>query len=215
MRRDQPYRTNDKGEIVLDAFYSFPGIILHEFAHKWAAERRGLAVRDYTLWNWRNGGHVSHEPATSPGDKIAVAGMPCFVNTVVSVILWALAAVVFASRATPVPRYAELTLAVFLAWLGWSAGKHAIPSPTDAVTVWQAAWRRPSWSYRQAKLRSVATFLVLLSKFKLLNSVFGLFIGIVACFPFFLFYDVTWQLLLGEYLNLIFRIVETAEQFSF
>lgn len=195
--------------LVIDSYYSFPGIILHELGHKWACESRGLRVDDYTLWNWRNGGSVSHEPAKNPGDTIVVSGAPVVVNTIVSVFLYAASAIIAAGVIiTPIPRSVQLVVAVVIGWIAWSAGVHAIPSRTDASKVWTAAWRRPAWSKRQVKLRSIAVLLVGLSKFKPLGQIFGAIIGIIVCGPIFYVNGTDWRILLNEYTNLLTLLIE-------
>ena len=212
MRQGQSHTTDDRG-LVIDAYYSFPGIIIHELAHKWAAERRGLAIRDYQLWNWRNGGHVSHEPARNAGDKIAVAGAPVVVNTLVSISVWTLAAMLVGVWATPFPRSWELVVAAMLGWIGWAIGKHALPSRSDAAGAWRAAWARPSWSFRQAKQRAIAGVLVGLSKIKPINIIYGAIIGLSVLTVVFVANDISWRLLLDEYEMLLFGVLELMSGF--
>ncbi len=116
----------------LVALLTFPGVLLHEYAHKKACEAVGLRV--YRVAWFRVGrvaGYVIHEPPRSLWQALVVSTAPLFVNTVAEVIVVLVAGVV---RPTGLPRY-------FLIWLAVSFGMHALPSTHDAKVLWVYARR--------------------------------------------------------------------------
>ena len=107
---------------------TFPGAVVHEWAHAAAARSRGLRVRDVVLFRplANPAGYVRHDRARRPGDALAIAIAPFVLNTVLAL----LAALPFA----PALGYGWEAGAVVL-WLSWSLALHALPSFEDMVDV--------------------------------------------------------------------------------
>lgn len=107
---------------------TFPGAVVHEYAHVVAVRRRGLRVLDVRLFKpFANpAGYVLHSPTRSRTDALVVGLAPFVVNTVFALAVGALALPAF-----------ELGLWAFVAvaWLSWSLALHAPPSLEDVGDV--------------------------------------------------------------------------------
>jgi len=117
---------------------SFPGVIVHEYAHKKFCELTGVRVKEVVYLRLGNPmGYVAHEPATNFKQSFSITAAPFLVNTLFAVFfgfLFGLVGVLM--HYTLIPRN-FLTLLGFLSiWLGISMGIHAIPSSQDAKNLW-------------------------------------------------------------------------------
>ena len=111
----------------LIALVTFPGIILHEWAHKFFCDRTRVPV--YKTCYFRLGnptGYVIHGPADNYGKAFLIATAPFLVNTIIAVILFFIAVIL------------PLGLTAYiLYWLGISIAMHSFPSSQDADNLWQ------------------------------------------------------------------------------
>ena len=113
---------------------TFPGIIVHEFAHMFFCRLRKVAVFEACYFQVGNpAGYVVHENTSNFTTTFLVSMGPFFVNTLLCLIIC-------------LPAYMPMTffdldnpLSYFLMWLGVSIGMHAIPSNQDANNVYEQA----------------------------------------------------------------------------
>jgi hypothetical protein len=121
----------------LIALVTFPGIILHEWAHKFFCDRTKVPV--YKTCYFRLGnppGYVIHGPIDSFGKAFLIAIAPFLVNTIVALILFFIAVIIPPGLVTGL-----------LCWLGISIAMHSFPSSEDADSLWHYSkkswWRNP------------------------------------------------------------------------
>ena len=121
----------------LIALITFPGIILHEWAHKFFCDRTGVPVHKICYFRLGNpAGYVIHGTVESYGKAFLIATAPFLVNTVIAVILFVIAVIIPTGLIT-----------YLLCWLGISIAMHSFPSSQDADNLWQYSkrnwWRSP------------------------------------------------------------------------
>jgi Putative zincin peptidase len=120
------------GELI--AILTFPGIIVHEFAHMIFCKIRGVAVFDACYFRVDNpAGFVIHDKTDNFTSTFLISMGPFFVNTILCLLIC-------------LPAYMPMEffdlshpLSYFLMWLGVSIGMHAIPSNQDAQNVYEEA----------------------------------------------------------------------------
>lgn len=119
------------------ALITFPGIIMHELAHRLLCDLAGVPV--YKVCYFRLGnppGYVVHGSINSYWQALLISTAPLTLNTVIAFILFALALTVTHGVAGYV-----------LYWLGISIAMHSFPSGEDADGLWRyskkAVWRDP------------------------------------------------------------------------
>ncbi len=120
------------GEII--AALTFPGVIVHEFAHMFFCKLRNVPVFDAVYFQLKNpSGYVIHERTENFTTTFLVSMGPFFVNTLLCLFICLPAYM-------PV-KFFELDhmFSYFLIWLGVSIGMHAIPSNQDAQNVYEQA----------------------------------------------------------------------------
>ncbi|MBK8364098.1 MAG: DUF3267 domain-containing protein [Bacteroidetes bacterium] len=120
------------GHII--AKFTFPGVVVHEFAHMLFCKVRKVAIIDVCYF--RDGdpvGYVQHEGSTSFFTTFLISMGPFFVNSLLCLLIC-------------MPAYIPLKFFeieniyfYFLLWLGISIGMHAIPSNQDATNVYNEA----------------------------------------------------------------------------
>lgn len=121
---------------------TFPGTVVHELAHKWACEWRGVTVTDVSYFSLNGSGQVTHHTPTDHRDTILISTASFAVNTILSIGCYALAALAISGVITN--QYTSIAALGFV-WLGLSIGMHAFPSAQDLGNVWRevrAHWRR-------------------------------------------------------------------------
>jgi len=114
--------------------FSFPGVIVHEFAHMLFCRIRKVAVFDACYYDTNiGGGYVVHEKTEDFTTTFLISMGPFFVNTLLCLIIC-------------IPTYIPIKffdiahpISYFLIWLGVSIGMHAIPSNEDANIVFEQA----------------------------------------------------------------------------
>ena len=120
------------GELM--SILTFPGIIVHEFAHMLFCKLRKIAVLDACYFRVGNpAGYVVHENTDNFNSTFLISMGPFFVNTLLCLLIClpAYMPIKFFDIAHP--------LSYFLIWLGVSIGMHAIPSNQDANNVFEQA----------------------------------------------------------------------------
>lgn len=118
----------------LISIITFPGVIVHEFAHMLFCRMRNVAVLDACYFRVGNpAGYVVHENTTNFYTTFLISMGPFFVNTILCFIICfpAYMPINFFSIDHP--------LSYFLMWLGISIGMHAIPSNQDAKLIFEQA----------------------------------------------------------------------------
>jgi len=116
---------------IIIAAVTFPGVIVHEFAHQLFCRLTRTAVLEVCYFRIGNpAGFVKHEHPSKPAHQVWIAIGPFFVNTIIGALL-ALPAFL------PVVQFESATLLDYiLFWLGISIAMHAFPSTGDAANVW-------------------------------------------------------------------------------
>jgi len=116
------------------AYLTFPGVMVHEFAHAWACRSMGIRVIKVCYLRLGNPlGYVLHERPPSAIQHIMVAVAPFFVSTVIAVAVGLASSVLIASHA--LEQYQDLVLSLAV-WIGFSIALHAFPSGGDADSLW-------------------------------------------------------------------------------
>jgi hypothetical protein len=123
------------GELI--SIITFPGIIVHEFAHMLFCRIRKVAIFDACYFRVGNpAGFVVHENTSNFTSTFLISMGPFFVNTLLCLLIC-------------LPAYMPIKffnidhpLSYFLIWLGVSIGMHAIPSNQDAKNVFNQAKER-------------------------------------------------------------------------
>ncbi|WP_309640689.1 metalloprotease family protein [Flavobacterium sp.] len=120
------------GELI--SILTFPGIIVHEFAHMLFCRIRKVAVFDACYFRVGNpAGFVVHENTSNFTSTFLISMGPFFVNTILCLLICLPAYM-------PIKFFnIEHPLSYFLIWLGVSIGMHAIPSNQDAKNVFNQA----------------------------------------------------------------------------
>jgi hypothetical protein len=120
------------GEII--TALTFPGVVVHEFAHMLFCKIRKVAVLDACYLSMGNpAGYVVHEATSNFTTTFLVSMGPFFVNT-------ALCLLICLPAYMPI-QFFEISqpFSYLLMWLGLSIGMHAIPSNQDANNVFHQA----------------------------------------------------------------------------
>ena len=115
------------------SYLTFPGVIVHEFAHAWACRRMGVRVIKVCYLRFGNpSGYVLHGRPATALQHIVIATAPVFVSTIVSLVISGVAGVFTASQAVDCR---DVILALSL-WVCFSVALHALPSGGDADALW-------------------------------------------------------------------------------
>ena len=121
----------------LIAILTFPGIIVHEWAHKFFCNRANVPVYKTCYFRLGNpAGYVIHGPANSYIKALLITTAPFVVNTSIAFLIFLMA--------TNAPFSPGITT-YLLYWLGISVAMHSFPSSGDADNLWsysKKAWRR-------------------------------------------------------------------------
>ncbi len=142
------------GELI--AILTFPGIIVHEFAHMIFCKIRGVAVFDACYFRVDNpAGYVIHDKTDNFTSNFLISMGPFFVNTILCLLIClpAYMPIKFFDLSHP--------LSYVLIWLGVSIGMHAIPSNQDAQNV-----------YEEAKLKIKSRNLLAIISFPLVGLIY-------------------------------------------
>lgn len=123
----------------LIAALTFPGVIVHEFAHQLFCRLFRVPVYDVVYFQMKNpSGYVAHEPTEKPLASFMISVGPFIVNTLLGML------VVFPA-AIELFRFEvyQNILVLLLGWLGISILMHAFPSTGDAKVMVQSILKNP------------------------------------------------------------------------
>ncbi|GAA0530078.1 metalloprotease family protein [Chitinophaga japonensis] len=128
--------------IVISAV-TFPGVVVHEFAHQLFCRLFGVAIFEVKYFQFGNpAGYVLHEPVRNPVHQLWIGIGPFIINSV-------LAAIIAFPAAIPVFKFGTGSFIDYLLlYLAVSIGMHAFPSTGDAQTMWNSLIRgadTPLW----------------------------------------------------------------------
>lgn len=124
----------------LISLLTFPGVIIHEFAHLKMCERRKVAVGEVVFFQIGNpAGYVQHAEPETYLDTLAVSGAPFLLNSLIALLFFTMSAgmtTIFQEITGPLGAILGIVNLLTL-WLGFSTGMHAIPSSGDAKNLWR------------------------------------------------------------------------------
>lgn len=112
---------------------TFPGVIVHEFAHQLFCRLSRVAIFDVCYFQFGNpAGYVVHEIPKKAGQNILIGIGPFFINSI-------LGALIAMPAAIPIFKFGSGSiLDYFLIWVGVSIAMHSFPSTGDAQSIWKA-----------------------------------------------------------------------------
>ena len=108
------------------AILTFPGVIVHEWAHKFFCDRASVPV--YKTCYFRPGnpaGYVIHGPARRYWQALLIDTAPFIINTLIAFFIFLIAV----NNPPGIITYV-------LYWLGISIAMHSFPSNEDADNLW-------------------------------------------------------------------------------
>ena len=123
----------------LIAWFTFPGVIVHEFAHKIFCDMTDTPVREVCYFRFGvPSGYVIHDYPTTPWKHILIGFGPLIINTMVGLII--------ALFSLPLRQMGEVGYVFYLGlmWLAVSIAMHSFPSTGDAQSLWHGIWKQPS-----------------------------------------------------------------------
>lgn len=116
------------------SYLTFPGIIVHEFAHAWACRKLGIHVERICYLRFGNPmGYVLHERPAHAFQHILIATAPFFVSSILALSASFTACLFSRSQLPPDTRELCSLLAL---WLSFSLALHSFPSGGDANALW-------------------------------------------------------------------------------
>lgn len=113
------------GQLI--SLITFPGVVVHEWAHKKFCEWFGVKVHEvkyFRFWQ-KTAGYVTHEEPSTFKQTFWISVGPLIVNSLGCIILSAIA-----SQTLP-----ESFLNYLILWLALSIGAHSFPSDHDAKNI--------------------------------------------------------------------------------
>lgn len=130
---------------------TFPGVVLHEFAHAWACRRLGIRIERVCYLRFGNPpGYVLHALPQSPLQQALICTAPFFLSSLLALAASLSACLIGRCQ---LPGGFGRTAPLVALWLGFSAGVHAFPSTADADTLRHSlAGRKSSLPLRAALL---------------------------------------------------------------
>lgn len=110
----------------LISLITFPGVIIHEWAHKKFCNWTGVVVQKVVYFRFGNpAGYVIHERPQKYSQIFWISTGPLIINSLLTIILSYIA-----SQIQP-----ESFLYYLLLWIAISVGMHAFPSDQDASHI--------------------------------------------------------------------------------
>ena len=157
----------------LIALLTFPGVILHEMAHKFFCDYYGIIVYKVNYFRLSsNAGHVVHAKAFNHEQEAIISLAPLLINSTICLILltqyilmWSLGTLCL---------WDVKMIDVFLIWVGISCGLSALPSKTDLSHI---------TSETHKKYRFFSTIIKILNFLEFLGAIFWLFILVGIYYP--------------------------------
>ena len=124
---------------LVSACLTFPGVVVHELAHRWFCWLFGARVVKACYFRLGNpAGYVVYEAPRNTYHHILICVGPFVVNTVIG------AAVAYHGAMRLLPLGNAGPVDYLLVWLGISIAAHAFPSKGDAGSIWRGLWTRPA-----------------------------------------------------------------------
>ena len=121
----------------LITWLTFPGVIVHEFAHKLFCHLTGTKVIQVCYFRFgKPAGFVIHEHPSTVWKHILVGVGPFFVNTVIGLLI-GLSALFLKHLMGK-----ESVAFIVLIWLAVSIAMHSFPSTGDARNIWAVVWKK-------------------------------------------------------------------------
>lgn len=121
------------GEFI--ALITFPGIVLHEIAHRFFCDVFDIDVYHirYFIAFDQKAGHVVHAPTDNLWHRFFIGVGPLFINSLMCMLLTFPAGCIYYLDVEFVENNSALLAALYaiLSWSGYSIGFHAIPSNQD------------------------------------------------------------------------------------
>jgi hypothetical protein len=118
---------------------TFPGVIVHELAHKIFCHLTGTRVLQVCYFRFGNpAGFVIHETPNSPWKHILIGFGPLVVNTFIGFWIAMMAHGLKDGSGEGGPLY------LVLMYLAVSIAMHSFPSTGDASAIWHGIWKQPS-----------------------------------------------------------------------
>ena len=125
------------GELI--AFVTFPGVVLHEVAHRLLCDITGVPVYAISYFTplSKTAGHVIHAPIKSVFCSFVIGVAPLIINSLACMLLtFPITAIYFLGTEFLHFSSPMLTLAYyFMAWIGYSMGFNAFPSNRDVADL--------------------------------------------------------------------------------
>jgi len=118
------------GELI--SLLTFPGVILHEIAHRFFCDINNVPVYgiDYFNLGSKVAGSVFYEKPNSAWHSFFIAIAPLIINSLVCMLLTMPFGIQFLLNTSFVDGSYPLSY-LFISWVGYSIGFHAIPSNQD------------------------------------------------------------------------------------
>lgn len=116
---------------LIISFVTFPGIIVHEFAHQIFCRILRIPVFEVVYFRVGNPcGYVQHEATEDPLKVFLTSTGPFIINSLLGILI-------LTPVAIPILKFHEYTnpLNLLLAWVGFSILMHAFPSTGDAKNM--------------------------------------------------------------------------------
>jgi hypothetical protein len=112
---------------------TFPGVIIHEGAHKLFCDWTKTAVHQVCYFRFGNpAGFVIHDLPSNVWKHILIGVGPLFINSGIGLCIGLLA----------IPFEPIKVVNGALNWLAVSVAMHSFPSTGDAQSIWQAVWSK-------------------------------------------------------------------------
>jgi len=113
----------------LIAVLTFPGIIVHEWAHKFFCDCAKVPIYKTCYFRLGNpAGYVIHGPVNSYWKALLIDTAPFLINTSIAFLIFLIAL----NISTGITTY-------LLCWLGISIAMHSFPSGGDADNLWNSS----------------------------------------------------------------------------
>lgn len=127
----------------LISLVTFPGVVVHEFAHKYVCDRYDVPVLEVCYFRLGNpAGYVLHDEPERFRASFAVSVAPFLVNTVLALASFGVVALLWGKPDGSGIFVEQLgALGYGLLWFGASVGMHAFPSTGDAKGIWNRTRR--------------------------------------------------------------------------
>lgn len=116
---------------LIISYLTFPGIIVHEFAHQVFCRLLRIPVYEVVYFRFGNPcGYVTHESSNDPLKVFLTSTGPFLINTLMGLAI-------LTPVSIPILRFREYDspLHLLLAWVGFSILMHAFPSTGDAKVM--------------------------------------------------------------------------------